>query len=572
MKLINVLLALALVSIIVLFIEIAILSSIVKNNKIQEIKRNNLDNNNYNQNREYLINYNVAQYSSYIIEDRIQALIKLNYKHVTDFGEKEMFKCLIKRVDNLKVIAELEAYNSFKLTTNSNKILIFKLSSELVTDELLLDKLVVAVIWKNDYNKSLNIFSSNQTITKQLPYSLIKFQKPVVIRPLQPRLPSVSLCVHYTYAIPSQLINWFDLQLSFGVREIMIYDAIDNKALTKLLRNTYGNDERIVTIPYNMSLNDLCNETALFKQYENNTCPINLRRFLSNACQEFFDTEFLDKYEWRDRHEKITVNDCFTVLSQKHEFIGHYDLDEFVYTRSMNSLQFYNDKNSSYSCSKRDSICSTSPFNFNTHNYYNYLNSLIRIYGNGRNKSDLRSIVFSHAFAVTSNDLIEQLNSLIKTIKTNKQFPFRLFFTDSLSNDAGHIFIIKKNDFEYVEYLVNAYQSLIPCAKALEGVNNFDKSLIRYFYFITDEYERMGKAIHYYKNVNSIWVHQAIDVDNNSWTLYPSSMDGHFLPHYRENIIKYFENHTGSIRKLNIDFEYVFYLLKYHTSFCDEFY
>ena len=84
--------------------------------------------------------------------------------------------------------------------------------------------------------------------------------------------------------------------------------------------------------------------------------------------------------------------------------------------------------------------------------------------------------------------------------------------------------------------------------------------------------ERMGKKIHYYKNVKTLWVHWAWDVEKiqGTWTCCDdNSLEGGFVLHFRENIRRIWKaNYTGSIRKLNFDFEYVYFLLKHFTNYC----
>ena len=80
----------------------------------------------------------------------------------------------------------------------------------------------------------------------------------------------------------------------------------------------------------------------------------------------------------------------------------------------------------------------------------------------------------------------------------------------------------------------------------------------------------MGKCIHYYKNVKSLFVHYAAEAASDTWSFSPSIYDFHFLSHFRADISEIFSrNHKGTIRKLNIDFEYIFFLLQKFTNFCE---
>ena len=80
----------------------------------------------------------------------------------------------------------------------------------------------------------------------------------------------------------------------------------------------------------------------------------------------------------------------------------------------------------------------------------------------------------------------------------------------------------------------------------------------------------MGKSIHYYKNVKSLFVHYAQEVSKKHWSFEPSASNGHFLSHYRDDVSDmYNKNFKGSIRQLSIDFEYLTLLLKNFTNFCN---
>jgi hypothetical protein len=61
-----------------------------------------------------------------------------------------------------------------------------------------------------DMQQFLNDFDNSKA---KLPYSLIRFQKPLVLETFEPHLQSVGFCLHYVYAIPSQMLNRFDYQL-----------------------------------------------------------------------------------------------------------------------------------------------------------------------------------------------------------------------------------------------------------------------------------------------------------------------------------------------------------------------
>jgi hypothetical protein len=395
------------------------------------------------------------------------------------------------------------------------------------------------------------------------------------------------------YSVTDNIINWIDYHLKFGVREIMIYDGTDNDTIKKQLHNYYGNDDRIQVRPYKIDFESLCGESVLFKQfnYQNILLSDNFKITIRKLCKDFHENDFKDKYDTRGSHEKITVNDCFGLLSKKHEFIGYIDVDEYVLPRSFSTLEFYNDtkKLNNQQCSNVTSICESNPLrnNFNSNNIsdgnylYNYLNFLIS-FSKNRDRNKLVHIHFPHAAAIepdcAQTNLMSELEYIIKKIDSTKNkttlFPLNLFLRE-LSNNQGHNFIIEKDDIDYVKYLHNSYKNSIKCFQEdyLKNIKNISSSLIRSTYYLTEGMERMGKKIHYYKNVKTLWVHWAWDVKKvpGTWSCCDNNpIEGGFVLHFRDNIRRIWtSNYTGTIRKLNFDFEYVYFLLKSFTNFCN---
>ena len=568
--------------------------------------------NDYNQNYEYLVNNNLAQYSSYIIIDKndqndtiytIEVFVQLNVKRVKKYGSMDNFTFVIKFLGNkhhLEEIVELKPTFSpvFHWNYNMKFILNFTYPYKRF---FYINRMLVAVIWKYDFDKNLDIYNFTKTLNiseapnqTTLPYSLIKFQRPTIINVMQPRLPSVSFCIHYTYEIPAQIFNWIDFHFSFGVNEIMIYDPLNDKSLTKILRDKYGNDKRLTILPYNITIDDICSYRALFKQYKQIILSDKLKDFLNKSCHEYYKTKFSERVTERRHHEQLTVNDCLTVLNKKHEFIGYYDLDEFVFPRSFDSIKDFYEKKSSYTCDKRKLICALHPFTnrfkpkrldaSKRNYYYNYLNSIIEKNLNKRDINNLGSIRFLHASVIIPNSaekrLMNELKNIIERIDKNKKnltsllFPLGIYLSEPPFKN-GHVFEIQKEDIDYIKYLYKIYKGFIPCAyqKYLNKTNKLDPSMVRYLYYVTEFVERWPKEIHYYKHVKSIYNHWALDKDNKAWSFTPSATDGHFLPHFRKNIdviwTNFRNNFTSSIRNLNFDFEYMFYLLKHYTNFCE---
>ena len=557
----------------------------------------------YALNKEFMINNNLAQYSSYLIVDqdeltkkriyRIEVFVHFNYKFIKDFGEKENFTCVLKLLSSGKrqqdILMELEAIDSPKFYWKDNKKLIYNLDLDFTkkinnSSDSILKNIVVAVIWKYDFEKTLdisNVSISNHTV---LPYSLIKFQIPSIIISQIPRLKKVGFCIPYTYSIPSNLEYWTNLHLSFGISELMMYDSVGTN-LTKYLKTIHGDNKRITVNTFNIEFNDLCNKTSLLRQFEGMNVTDQIKEYFIKSCNDMYELEFHKKITWRTQFEQLTSNDCFTVMKEKYEFIGYYDLDEFVFPRTTDYSKDFNSNNSNYfSCSSFDTICSYEPFKItnketDNNDYYLYLQSLITKNKNGRDMNKLGSISFNHAIYLIPDHhqkkLFNDLGSVIEKIELKNSNASAFPLSISLSSPpfkAGHTFSIRKEDFDYIKYLHNSYNSLIPCLNRnyFKNFTNINKNFVRYIYYLTEENERMGKAIHYYKNIKSLFVHYAQDAIKDHWSFTAPELQGHIVSHFRRDAAEiYSKSFQGSIRKLNIDFEYIFFILKNYTMFCE---
>ena len=173
---------------------------------------------------------------------------------------------------------------------------------------------------------------------------------------------------------------------------------------------------------------------------------------------------------------------------------------------------------------------------------------------------------------IDEKKLINQLGTFLRDLNNNQKFPYKLILSAS-PYEKGHTFIIEREDISYVQYLYDSFSKFISCAyeNYLNKTNKVDKNLVRYFYYTAEPTERACKVIHFYKNVMSIFVHRPADYLKSSWSIDSSARNGQLLSHFRSSYDHDFlKNATGSIRKLNIDFEYTFFLLQKYTNFCEK--
>ena len=546
----------------------------------------------------YIINNNIAQYSVYLtkLEDayKIEAYVFFYYKKMVDHSKIENYYCLVKLLnvkgyhDNHEII-QLNTLSTPGYYFDSNRKFVFKFSPKdfksfaIDSNNFKIENIVVAVIRKEDYSKDLSENDLNSNLTDNenydkkfaLPYSLIVFQQ-VAYSESNQVSKTVSSCVHFTYGrVMPYFENWVDMHLTFGVAEIMFYDSTPGMVLTKYVENMNSNKKsRIKVKPYKITEEELCNDALQPK-----TEFKKIKQLLKANCLSFYKFEFKDFIGGRTKHEQITSNDCITDFSKKHEYITYYDLDEFVFPRALNITQ-----QELVKCDDRDGICSLKPFEVTNSNLtqessmYNYLDNLVNKYRGNRDKSRLAAITFQHSAYLIEENIVDHLFANLGIIlqsldedKSNLTFPILIVFHGP-SNPIGHTFIIEKNDIEYIRYLYNSYYSLAKCLfnNSIKKMNStLDVSLQRFVYLITEHEQRWPKSILVGKNMEATFLHFPTQWIPGSWDFKPDASDGHMLPHFRDDISwLYYGNFNGSIRKLNIDFEYLFFIVKKFSNYC----
>ena len=183
---------------------------------------------------------------------------------------------------------------------------------------------------------------------------------------------------------------------------------------------------------------------------------------------------------------------------------------------------------------------------------------MILDYGEGRDLSKLCSIEFQHAATFSSNDekiFSNHLKSFLIKLKSNESiaFPYKIHANDY------HVFEIgNSNEIEHVKYLYKSYLQLVSCVQQEQDV--------RAFYYLTEDSERRPKSVHNYKNVQTIDLHQSeANSLTDCWNIKSKAL---FSPHFRTEPIKLRKPVTGSILKLNLDFEYMIFIFKKFTNFC----
>jgi hypothetical protein len=244
----------------------------------------------------------MAHYSSYIIVNETSQLKNIyaieaiaeyqNYRN--DFNLRENIKCVLKYLidENNFEIIELYPIDFANITDYGNVMIAIKYSFDFKLEfyqkyrddpaNFDLEKVMIAIIYKKDFDKKINeanfiakINPKNFEKNIVLPYSLIAYQKPNIIRS-QHRLPNVAVCGAQFYGDPSkELFNWIDYQQSFGIAELMIYDGTINRTTTKFINENFQNYKNIklTMVPDQSLFYDQCSESSFYKQFEKRNSP-----------------------------------------------------------------------------------------------------------------------------------------------------------------------------------------------------------------------------------------------------------------------------------------------------------
>jgi hypothetical protein len=450
-----------------------------------------------------------------------------------------------------------------------------------------LNKIVVAVVSTIDFDERINEASFVKNIDPKnlkdnivLPYSLIAYQKPNIIKTQKLRSPNIAVCGAQFYGNPSkELFNWVDYQQSFGIAELMIYDGTINRTLIKFINDNFKNYKNIklTMVPDQSLFYEQCSESIFYKQFENrNSTKLNNLLFI--ICKKLFNWSHRSIPRMTnpvgyssDKHRIIVLNDCFIKMSRKYEFVAIYDFDEFIFPRSFDLVKDFNDSGKNFDCSDKKQICYRKPFEFNNKNenhLYNYLISLIKNDEHKRNISELAAIEFDRHLTLSNtqnveNNVIDMLQNFVLQINSSTKFPIYFNMIDEFKLE------IFKNDIDYVINLVESYKQFVPCIYRdyIKDIEKVDTDKIRAIYFLYGSGKRWPKSIFNSKNVRSLGIHIVTETVKGSWILKPNAKNGHFCSHFRAQQAD-MTKAKESIRILNIDFEYMTFILKRYTKFC----
>ena len=201
---------------------------------------------------------------------------------------------------------------------------------------------------------------------------------------------------------------------------------------------------------------------------------------------------------------------------------------------------------------------------------YNYLISLIKKDKNNRHACQLAAIQFDRSLTLSNSqtvetDVIDMLETIIKQINSSTKFPINYNMLNAFN------FNILKKDVDYVNYLIKTFKQFVPCIYRdhLKDIEIIETDKVRAIFFLYKWGHILPKSIHYSRNIKTFDLHSVTEAKFDTWILIPSPINGHFCSHFRTVQNNFEVNKVNeSIRNLNIDFEYMNFILKNYTKFC----
>jgi hypothetical protein len=541
-------------------------------------------------NHMWLFNHNTMQYSSYMFNGNSNNASSTTYEVLVVFNseenekkyyEKKDVKCLLIRQSSMNwqqpLELEIESIVRFQVY---EMIFVCKMAPNKVIpyDRNNYNQSMIAIVLKKDFTQDPNTIEYHQR-PYVLPYDMIKYQIPGVIRVPIEKNRAIAHCVHYTHDISfldyRRILYWLKKQSTFGIRKIVLYDSHSNTWLKDRIKAEFHGTSVHVR-PYNIHRDNICDWTRLGHAM-NSSNPINAykNQIDYDICIYLYYKYFSNptsSHANRWRHQAINANDCYRSLRKTYEFVSYYDFDEWIMPRSYMLDDNHSNITKSIQCMDNvdammsSELCNQNPVPFSL---YDYLKILIQT-NLFDDKHRLSSIIFTNAVYLQMPSHTQILMKSLEHVLSNRhqmKFPFLLKYPMTLIG-SGHLFNIDYNDIDYIEYITKTFRSL-ECMvfKNPSSSRRIDVNFMRFLFFTTESKHHLGKSVHFTDNVKVVFTHYSLYNDLNTVEL-RVPVDQGVLSHFRKDNFKLALNFNSSIRTLRLDLEYFFDLFRNLNGSC----
>jgi hypothetical protein len=493
----------------------------------------------------------MAQYSAYIIKNGNKSWLEsMVYVFHEGIFKVEDYTCRIKLIDTGEII-EKTPKEMFSAYYYPIKKVVVSLSDD---ERLRTNAIAIAILRVN-----------NQT--RNDPKRFVNYQLPEIVTVEDPRRKEMGRCIAYVRMFKDMHKLYLKMQRKFGIAKIILHDATPTQNMTEFIKNNTEYGEFVRVQSYDLNPERICRMSAkpLFNGVHTNETY--LVSFLQNCLN------YMTKQVCRMtlEHEELSLQDCWSQLGYIYEFVAVYDLDEFVFPRSVKPWQQYNQIMSSPDNCDAKRKCKENPFPLSL---YDYVVGILNTTIHANSYSRLSSIEFRHAITVLPNTLgnlmIKKFKDLVLQLETNKSIALPLVYDidDTIS------LRIQQNDTDHLKYLIKLDDEIQCIFAKLNSSSIIPVELKRYMYHVFPEDWRWGKCIHYSKNVQSLFAHYGIY--NKGETVLSNVTNGELLPHFRDDVTPFYKPHPRdnrlitSIQALSIDHEYLTFMTKTYTNMCSD--
>ena len=488
-------------------------------------------NNIYSKN-EWVVQFNVAQYSSILVEQvdgsvDIEALIfhdnTTKSKHI-----RNNTKCLILEPDE-----KMLEFEPFEILTIDAEASIWLIKCKINNRKILNNSnSTVAIIDKNDFENSQNRFE----------HLIVKSQKPSIFKRSVPKKKQISHCVHLIYNLDEtrlqNLIEWISIQRQLNIAKIRLYfhKVSDPIYAIRKIREANNDEKFVEVIYYKNELKDFCQIKTNFR---------NSNQFSSDNCDKSFKIHFSKSTQ---KHEKINTNDCYLNYKYEYEYVSNYDFDEFIFPRSYHKIDQIQLLDLFSHSQQKNNNCLSVNYSMPYYDLYNYTRYLQDMLGG----SSVAYLQFDNTFM-----LLKYRNILDKILKYTSGYLFE-YHKDNRSIK----FTVSESDKE----LVRNFQNVIPIIDCLNETNrikmksDFYKSKWNNAYSLRTIF-RLGKSIFVTDNTLTVNVHGADNVlPGTKYKTVP--LDYGFVSHFRNDFDLDSESKTHVFSLLKFDLEYYLFFSK----------
>jgi hypothetical protein len=479
----------------------------------------------------WTVNNNVAQYSCYLINNSTHAWIEsmiLIWGY--EIGDVAGLRCHI-RVNGSNKAFEIIPSRVYAIGGAVCRKVVVQLN-ETLREEISKSKISVAIVSKRHGNASD-----------------ISYQTPDTVTVREPRVKAVGHCIKFINRNTQKKLDFFLYMLKQSeIAAIILHDATEDETLAQRLKNNSLFDFATLRPFYSDIISLFCqdDETCLKHKIDPNA------DVSSNGSRHL---------------QHLSMNDCYVKLGYTYEFVSVFDVDEFIFPRALQTetnVKLISNWNGSL-C-HFENLCKQSPL---SHSLYDYIMHIIRKSPYAADYSHLQSLKMHHAAMLNIHeDEGMQMTEMTKYLKRSftlepTRFPIAVRMGDHTT------FEINRNDLAYIDYLNNLFadsQCLYP--KLLNNLN-IPHDFKRYVFHINADHQRNGKSIHYTKNVACVGMHGPFHASEKTVVIDGNRSAGEFLSHFRDSFWKtYMVKSTTSIRSINVDLEYLSFLLQTLTDQC----